>query len=201
MSKFYLAPSEESFEAFQRRADRFERELKQAGNRADLLVAVMMARISAKHGWPVISTAFGPTAKELLDGNSTLARYVDDDSQVDPTKLDVWWVGFFATADQRYLENLLRFAGVDPPKNDVQRMLVVGAATWSFKANCRQHSSVQEFARSKLQSGFITEPQKTLLQQCVRSPLLDRRSLTSEYSRRPMAAADPERSPATDACG
>jgi hypothetical protein len=186
MSKFYLAPSEESFEALQRRADRFERELKQAGNGVDLLVAVMMARISAKHGWPVISRAFGPTAKVILDGNSPLARYVDDDSQVDPTKLDVWWVSFFATSDQRYLENLLRFAGVEAPANDVKGMLVVRAATWSFNANCRQHWRVQEFARIKLRSGSITEPQKTFLQQCVSSAVLDRRRLNSEYGRGPM---------------
>jgi hypothetical protein len=167
MSYFYLTPSQESFNTFQKNADRFRDRLEGAGNGADILVAVMIAKISQTNNWPIGDGAFGKRAKEIVEGKSRLAKYVIDDSQVDPTKLDVWWASFFATGDELFLEKIFQHAGLELPKGDIGRMLVVGAATWSFKANCRQHKKVLEFARRKLNSLSISEAQAKFVKESI----------------------------------
>ena len=167
MPYFYLSPSKESFSEFQQNADKFRDKLKGAKNGADILVAVMIARISEAHGWQIAEGAFSKRAKEIAEGKSRLAKYIRDDSQVDPAKIDVWWASFFATGDEQYLEKILRFAGLELPKGDIQRMLVIGAATWSFKANCRQHKRVLEFAKRQLRSSSAPERQRLFLKECI----------------------------------
>lgn len=167
MSYFYLTPSQESFDTFQEKADQFQNELESAGNGADILVAVMIAKISGAHNWPIRDSILGRKAQEILRGQSSLAIYVQDDSQVDPSKLDVWWASFFATGDENYLEKIFQYAGVELPKEDIGRMLIGGAATWSFKANCRQHKKVTEFARQKLNSLSTSKSQVKFLKECI----------------------------------
>ena len=167
MSHFYMAPSQESFSVLQKNADQFRAKLEGAGNGADILVAVMIAKISQIHHWPIGDGAFGKRAKEIAEGKSQLAKYIIDDSQVDPTKLDVWWASFSATGDERYLGNIFQYAGLELPKGDIARMLVVGAATWSFKANCRQHKKVLEFAKKKLNSPTVPEAQAKFVKECI----------------------------------
>lgn len=167
MTYFYLAPSRESFDKFQKTADQFRDKLEGSRNRADILAAVMIAKISQTHNWPIGDGVFGKKAKEIAEGKSRLARYVIDDLQVDPLKLDVWWVGFSATGDERFLENIFQYAGHELPKDDIRRMLLVGAATWSFKANCRQHRKVLEFARRKLLAPSISDAQVKFVKECI----------------------------------
>jgi hypothetical protein len=167
MSYFYIAPSREAFSDFQRGASQFKRELEGAGNGADLLVSVMIAKISEKYDWPISDGAFSANANEILAGKSRLSKYLIDDSQVDPTKLDVWWASFFATGEEHYLENIIQYAGLELPKSDIGKMLVIGAATWSFRANCRQHKKVLEFAKRKLSSVTDNEPQMEFLRDCI----------------------------------
>ncbi|MEN8207251.1 MAG: hypothetical protein ABFS24_14775 [Pseudomonadota bacterium] len=167
MSYFYLAPGQEEFSAFQKSADHFKPRLDETGNGADILVAVMIARISETYGWPIADGAFAARSKEILEGKTDFAKYISDDSQVDPTKLDIWWASFSATGEERYLENIFQYAGQELPKGDTGRMLVIGAAKWSFKANCRQHDKVLHFAKIKLESATATESQKSFLKECI----------------------------------
>jgi nitroreductase len=167
LSSFYLAPSEAAFSKFQSAADQCRKDLEDAGNGADILVAVMIARISEKHGWPIAETAFSDKAKEILDGQSELAKYVADESLVDPRKLDVWWASFLCTGDERYLESIFRYAGREIPKEDMGGVLVTQAASWSFKSNCKQHKSVLEFAKKKLQSPEVGNAQSEFLKACI----------------------------------
>jgi hypothetical protein len=167
ISYFYLAPSQESFSAFQKNANKFRAKLEGAGNGADILVAVMIAKISQTHHWPIEDGAFAKRAKEIAEGNSQLAKYINDDSQVDPTKLDIWWASFFATGEERYLGNIFKYAGLDLPERDIGRMLIVGAATWSFKSNCRQHKKVLEFAKKKLNSPTLPGAQAKFVKECI----------------------------------
>lgn len=167
MAYFYLSPTRESFEEFQKRAEKFAPQLRSSGNGADLLTAVMIGKASQVHGWPLGNGPLAKTAREISKGQSQLARYVADDDQVDPTKLDIWWASFFATGDTRFLEKILQFAGQESPKGDVGRMLVVGAATWSFKANCGQHLRVLDFARQKLASMGEGAEKAAFLRDCI----------------------------------
>lgn len=164
---FYLSPSQSQFDAFQSNADKFQDILDSSENSASLLVAVMIARISQKYNWPIGSGVLGQRAKEIVEGKSQVARYVSDDSLIDPTKLDIWWASFFATGDEYYLERIFQYAGLALPKGDSEMMLVIGAATWSFRSNCRQHKMVLEFARKKQNLPSLPEAQVRFIEDCI----------------------------------
>jgi len=167
MSSFYLSPSENAFQIFQKRAIQFQNKLEGSKNGADLLVAVMIARASQTYGWPIADSVFGDKAKEIIAGKSPLAMYVSDDSRVDPTKLDIWWASFLATGDTLFLEKIFVYVGHELPKDNINKMLVIGAATWSFKSNCKQHKKVLEFAKIKLGLVSISESQRKFLKECI----------------------------------
>jgi hypothetical protein len=104
MTYFYLSPTPDKFEEFQNQAAEFEKIPSKTDNGADLLVSVMVARISEKNSWPIRGdSGVGKKAKEILKGESKLAKYIADDRQVDPGKLDIWWAGYFATGNESYL--------------------------------------------------------------------------------------------------
>lgn len=168
MSYFYTAPSKDAFALFQEDADRYRNEFYSRKNGAELLVSVMIARISQKYDWPIRSHAFGEKAKEIVIGKSNLAKYVSDDSLVDPGKLDIWWASFFATGDKVYLEKIFRYAGEDIKQTDnKENLLVYGPASWSFKANSRQHEKVRLFAEEKQKEGSYSEHKTKYLQECL----------------------------------
>jgi len=163
---FYRAPSKEKFEVFQQQAAELEDMLCKNDNGADLMVSVMFARIAEKHSWPIRDNSkIGKTAKEVLKGQSKLAKYVADDNQVDPGKLDLWWASYFATGEEAYLEKILKYAGEKMPEGNINKLLIIGAATWSFKSNCEQHAAIRAYA-----SKCINDPQyahkKAYLQEC-----------------------------------
>jgi hypothetical protein len=167
MSYFYLAPSQEAFSVLQKNANQFRDKIEGANNGADTLVAVLIARVSQKYQWPIGGGVFGDRAKEIIEGKSTLAKYVSDNSQVDPSKIDVWWADFFATGDEQYLENIFQYTGGALPMGGDEKALVAGSANWSFKANCRQHEKVLEFARKKLKSASLPEAQVKFVNECI----------------------------------
>ncbi|MYN44720.1 hypothetical protein GTP23_06480 [Pseudoduganella sp. FT93W] len=167
MSYFYLTPTPEAFEAFQKNAERWRKELDKAGKGSDVLVAVMIARISQKNNWPISEGMIGLRAKEIADGQSRLAKYVVDDTQVNAAKLDIWWASFFATGEEIYLANIFQYAGLELPKGDMARMLVIQAASWSFKANCRQHPKVLAFAKQRLTSPSTSEAQARFIRDAI----------------------------------
>jgi len=168
VSYFYTAPTQNSFEQFQKDADTYRNELNSQGNGADVLVSVMIAKISQKYNWPIVSLAFGDKAKEIAVGKSDLAKYVSDDALVDPGKFDIWWAIFFATGDNAYLEKIFRYAGEDIEKiKGTKDILVYGSANWSFKANCQQHEKVRLFAEEKQKKGSYSEYKMKYLQECI----------------------------------
>ena len=91
---------------------------------------------------------------------------ISDDSLVDPGKLDIWWASFYATGDDVYLEKIFRYAGEDTNKKG-KDILLYGAASWSFKANCRQHGKVKLFAEEKQKKGSYSESKIKYLQECL----------------------------------
>lgn len=167
VSYFYLTPTREAFEDFQKNAEELRTEFDKAGNGSGILVAVMIARIAQKHNWPISEGTIGKRAKEIADGKSRLAKYVVDDAQVNAAKLDIWWASFFATGDEIYLTRIFQYAGLELPKNDTERMLIIQAATWSFKANCRQHPKVLVFAKQRLASATTSEVQAKFIRDSI----------------------------------
>lgn len=165
MTYFYKNPTEKEFTKFQKSADHFSPRLVGSKKGTDIFIAVMIAKIFEKNHWPILDTVYTARVNEILRGQSKLAKFVADDALVNPLKLDLWWASFFATGDERYLENIYQFAGLELPKSNVRKLLVIGAATWSFKSNCRQHERVQSFAKKKL--GRETGAKLELVKTCV----------------------------------
>jgi hypothetical protein len=166
MMNFYRAPSLEAFQQYQKDGDAFEGALAERG--ADIYLAVGIARISEKFKWPITGKGKAAArAKEILEGKSSLAKYVADDDAVDPSKLDIWWVSFLSTGDDKYLSKLLRYAGETPPEGDRERFVIIKAASWSFKSNCAQHTVVRDFARSQIKTTRNPEKRK-YLEDCIK---------------------------------
>lgn len=170
ISYFYLHPSPESFALLQKDAERFRPQLAGSAAHGDVLLAVMIATISRIHGWPILDGETGRQARTILSGDSKLAHYIADDAQVEPTKLDIWWVQFFASGDEQFLDRIFQFAGLKPPQDNMGRATLIGAASWSFKANCRQHQKVLDYARRRLMSGALEQAQLTYLKEFVAVP-------------------------------
>ena len=167
MGDFYLSPSRQKFENFQNQAEKFEKELCARDNGTGLLVSVMIAEISKKHSWPITGEGkLSTTAREIAKGKSALAKYVEDDKQVDPGKLDIWWCSYFATGETRYLDKLLVYAGEELPEADISKMIIVGAATWSFKSNCNQHESIKCYTLTQIENPEYAH-KKSFLEECA----------------------------------
>lgn len=173
MGNFYLSPSQQKFEAFQIQADRFEEELCAKDNGSGLLVSVMIAEISKKHSWPISGKGkISVTANEIVKGASDLAKYVEDDTQIDPGKLDIWWCSYFATGETKYLDKLLVYAGEELPEGDINKIMIVGAATWSFKSNCNQHESIKRYTLAQIENPEYAH-KKSFLKECAGIPVDD----------------------------
>jgi hypothetical protein len=168
MANFYTSPSLARFEKLQTLSDKFYKELKNADGGAELLVSVMIWRASEKNSWPISGKGkASKSARELASQKGKLYEYVTNDSLVDPSKLDIWWSSFFATGDDIYLNKIMRYAGLTQDNKQINDLLIIGAATWSFKANCRQHVAVKNFAEKCLGDSKYADRQ-TFLESCLK---------------------------------
>ncbi len=167
MSNFYMEPSLARFEKLQNLSDKFYKELKEADGGAEVLVSIMIWRAAEKNSWPISGKGkASKLAKELASKKGKMYAYIVDDKLVDPSKLDMWWSSFFATGDETYRDKILFYAGVDKEGKPIDDLLIIGAATWSFKANCRQHDLVKKFAEKSLISPKYSD-RKVFLQSCL----------------------------------
>ncbi len=167
-SYFYLHSSPETFIKLQKCVDENESELRGEENHTENIVATMIAKISGKYNWPITSIHFGSKAKEIKTGISAFAKYIVDDSKAEAKKLDLWWASFSATGELKYIEKIFQFAGEDFSGHTREKMLTVGAASWSFKANCNQHEKVKKFAEEKFQNGGLGENKMDYLKSCIK---------------------------------
>jgi ribosomal protein L16 Arg81 hydroxylase len=167
MSHFYLHPTKQRYELLQQEADKYAASLRKKGNQVDLLTAAFIACAAQRYHWGTTGRSeIATKAREIANGQSQIAKYVRDDQRVDPTKLDIWWVDFFATGDKEYLEKILRRAEKLHAGQRAAQMLVPFAASWSFKSNCKQHAAVLAYAKDCLKTNRF--PQKNdFLQDCV----------------------------------
>lgn len=167
MMEFAKKPSETAFRAFESQASGLPK-LDETGEDRHpmLLTAVFLARASETHKWPITGESqIGKQAQQILSGKGDLAKYVQDDTQLDSSKLDVWWVSYMATQDKAYLEKVLKYAGNRNPANAIEAALA-GAATWSFKSNCQQFEGVRKFAERCLKDPAYQKKHK-FLESCL----------------------------------
>lgn len=150
MTYFYAAPSQDEFESLQLEIRAHSDELERQG--LGVLTAVFLARVHAKHGWPIVDLGDLTDQAHAIaaQDESDLSRYVHDDARVDPSKLDIWWGSFFATGETQYLDKIVGQVGDLDSKSGAD-ILVTGAANWSFEANYRQHAAVRGYAKRLLE--------------------------------------------------
>jgi hypothetical protein len=166
MTYFYLAPSRDNFRHLQADADRLADYLPRSNN-VDLLAAVEIAAASEKYHWEISGRGrISHLAREIREGESQRARYVQNDLVIDVAKLDVWWADFFATGEEKYLAKILRQAKHPQLGERAADFMMPAAAAWSFKANCRQHKAVLAFARRSLETNAFPE-KKEFLKECI----------------------------------
>jgi hypothetical protein len=167
MSYFYLAPTKERFNALQLRADQMYNDLQKTGSGAEMLTAVFIAKVSMRHHWEINGNGkVSGVAKEIVQGNSNFAKYVNDDTKVDLHKLDIWWSSFFATGDNAYLKKILERAKMPQPGERAADFMMPAMAAWSFKSNCKQHKAVATFAKNCLENSLFPT-KKEFLKECV----------------------------------
>jgi hypothetical protein len=154
MTRFYLTPTQGEFEAIQRGIKSHLKQFKAAEeeNGTATLAEVFLARVNAKYHYPLLDIGnFDDMAKSIAAKDGTdFSNYVDDDTRVDPSKIDIWWISYFATTDPHYLENILAQVANVKTQSSVAQKMVAHAASWSLASNCEQHPAVLEYVRSVL---------------------------------------------------
>ena len=154
MTHFYLSPTRDEFDAIQNgiKANLKQFKAQEKENGTALMAAVFLARASEKYHYPLLDIGhLDDTARSIAtrDG-SKASNYVHDDSQIDPGKLDIWWISYFATGDTSFLDKILANVADPKSRSGVTNILVAGMANWSVASNCEQHAAVLEYVRSVL---------------------------------------------------
>jgi hypothetical protein len=149
MMAFPQEPTESSFRSIESKmaalpkllGDKDERHIK-------LLCAAFLAAGHQRHGWTISeNNQFAQMALEIISGKGQTATYVGDDTAIDTSKFDIWWMSYLGSQDDKYLHKLLKFAGSSRQGDDPAGAALVETATWSFKSNCQHMSGVKEFAQ------------------------------------------------------
>jgi tetratricopeptide (TPR) repeat protein len=163
---FYTAPTQSEFEAIQgvirRNLASIDRKVNyrpesiagpySGSEHQTVLIAVFLARVHERHGWAIGDMGGLDDLAMSIAGHdgSDLSNYVNDDSLLDGSKLDIWWMGFSATGDTRYLDQLARQVMPLTSEMKPSQAMISAAANWSFESNCRQHPAILSYAKSLL---------------------------------------------------
>ncbi len=167
---FYQNPSQESFLKIQKNL----MALKDKVPVNNLMTIIIEAKfISDYYNWPLQADFFPDYIEELNHPDSKIVKIIQDDKEVSPGKLDIWWGQFFATGKPEYVRKvfnqaiLLEEVKKAKENGDVNQLLISSAADWSFKSNCTQHALIREFALKWQQESALTKPAKELLSACI----------------------------------
>lgn len=118
------------------------------------------------HGWSINGKSqTGRAALDILSKKGKVAKWVWDDSVVDDSRFDFWWVQYMGSQDEKILGKILKYAG-DPTHYKDARGVLVQLASWSFKSNCCQVQSVRDFAEKCLQDPAYKD-RKAFLHECL----------------------------------
>jgi hypothetical protein len=85
----------------------------------------------------------------------------------DPSTLDDAWGSFFATGEERYIDEVVSVLPWTEVRGDIGRLMTGGAAQWSLASNAHQHSRV--LAVIERRAVEATDPTKRILNEIVES--------------------------------
>lgn len=174
MMQFYANASAEHFTKINSTLAKHQESIVQMGkrNRFDVLAATFLARAHQKFDYEI--SGDGPVielARDIVAKNEENERavFVNDNDDVTPSKLDVWWVSFFTTGETRYLEFLLAQTGdANVARGNPAAATIRRVANWSFRSNCKNHDLVRDFAAAAVEQDKWKE-QKKFLEECLQA--------------------------------
>jgi hypothetical protein len=68
----------------------------------------------------------------------------------DPGAIDVFWGGFFATADERFVIRVIGALALEASEHDAQKIRIRASAEASLMTNARRHGKVLEICKARL---------------------------------------------------
>jgi hypothetical protein len=168
---FYRQPSEATFTDIALDLGALEPELAKTRGGFGSLCAVFLWRCVQYHGYTIPDAASGRSVERarllLSDVPATDVGWVTSiraTGVMSPPLLDVCWVSYFATGDTTHLGRIVDSAVQPLPPKTIS--VVASTARWSFKANCRQHPSVLQFAKQQRLSSN-DENRSAFLDECI----------------------------------
>ncbi len=168
MMTFPDSPTEKSFRRIESEMNALPTiQDKEEARHITAICASFLAAAHDRHGYPFQSTGiFSSRAKEIVSKKGSFAEYILDDTDVDTSKFDVWWMSYLGSQDDKYLHKILKWAGSESPKRDAVRSAYIRTASWSFKSNCQQISGVKDFAKRAIADPCYKDKQ-TFLKTCI----------------------------------
>ncbi|MDG6882629.1 Uncharacterised protein [Phocoenobacter uteri] len=177
MMNFYQNPQQQNFDEIQQSM------MTLMGNdHSNIPIMVVWANaISQKYGWKINQNFYPELVQQLHNPQLEFSQFLANDEIVVPMKLDMWWSSFSATGEGKYVRKVFDQAiklkevkqYLDNKKQktnqDAFYLMTVSSASWSFKANCKQHKKIREFAHNWQQDKNLTIEAKQLLAICVNS--------------------------------
>lgn len=154
MSAFHRQPTQDEFLLIVNSFARFDADQTMRQNAS--LMATFIIFTTERYGFMIDEA---PESQALLRyrtaDRATFTAWLDD-SSTSPQKNDVWWMAFFCTGEERWLDRLLEVASLDATSTDNKSSVIDLAgstARWSYKANVAQWSEVLRHAERHADKG------------------------------------------------
>lgn len=154
MSTFHRQPTQDEFTILANSFARFEgdRQMRESAS----LMAAFIVFATERYG---VSVDGVPDSQALTRFRTAdRARFSGwlADGSTSPQKNDVWWVAFFCTGEERWLDRLLEVAvgdGTHATGDPAVIDLAGRSARWSYKSNAAQWEEVQRHAERHADHG------------------------------------------------
>ncbi len=99
---------------------------------------------------------FPADSRPLLLAQNNPPPQAIEKMDLSPPVLDMLWISFFITGDEKYVERIMSALTLwSPDQHDANKLITAGAAQWSLTSNARQHKRVMTIC----QSARKTQPQ------------------------------------------
>ncbi len=154
MSSFHRQPGEEEFRVILNSFARFGGD-PQVGDSASLMASFILFA-SDRYAFNVDGAPESePLSRYRRADRVRFTTWLADDS-TSPQKNDVWWMAFFVTGEERWLDRLLDVASTDGTQADGKATIIDLAgrtARWSYQSNAAQWSEVLSHAERHAELG------------------------------------------------
>ncbi|MBZ0113594.1 MAG: hypothetical protein K8J08_14110 [Thermoanaerobaculia bacterium] len=114
------------------------------------LAGVLMTEAEPLPNWPEQQLADHPVCRDRVERARALASDFTatyKTLEVNPSLNDLLWGLYFATGEELYLREISRHLRFVTERENLQKFLTGGSASWSLASNARQHERVRDQLR------------------------------------------------------